>query len=99
MSVEETTEVVPATTRKSTRLICDLCGAKSTDHDSWDKRGDWVFEENTEVTISIDEKSRNPEGGRSDAIHYDCCPACFKAKVVPALEALGLKPREKGFSW
>lgn len=83
--------VIPAqTSRRCVSRTCDLCGKVG-------KGGEWdaaVYEFNeTEITVTIKQKegSRYPEGGTGTEIEIDLCPDCFKAKLVPALQALGAK--------
>jgi hypothetical protein len=94
-------EEVPVLPVKPTRTIetiaCDLCPAvcaKGTDE--WNSDGSY---EHDEVQIQTTHRTRYPEGGSQKGMAFDCCPNCFKTKVQPALEALGLKPREIEISW
>lgn len=85
-----TTETKYEATRRTTVITCDLCQAGAKDG-WWDSDG----YSHDEVQIESSHNTNSPSGGSYEKVIYDCCPACFKAKVVPALEALGLKPREE----
>lgn len=98
MAVEQVTTVVPATTKTTENIVCDLCGAKA-DGDEWDQKDEGWRSEYAEVSIVLARKESAPEFGSTSQTHYDCCPACFETKVMPALEGLGLKPRKTEASW
>lgn len=82
-------------THTETTVVCDLCGAEARDGE-WGNRATAT---RTEVTLSVEEKTQYPDYGFMKGTAYDCCPACFKDKVQPALEALGLKPRATELDW
>jgi hypothetical protein len=68
-------------------LTCDLCGHK-VEGDEWGPSGRFA-EETTEISH---ERSWNRYGeGEWETISADICPECFRGKVVPALEAIGVK--------
>ena len=64
------------------RTICDLCGKNV-------ERRDWY--DHSEVEIEARIGSSFPEGDNRTVYRADVCPACFTAKVIPALEAIGVK--------
>ena len=75
---------VPATTREVfDKTTCDFCGAEVPPR----------RREFREVTLQCDEGSAYPEGGQGEKTIFDCCPACWDGKVLPALRALGATPR------
>lgn len=67
------------------RIACDSCG-RSTDH------ADHMYH-SEEVTISAQIGDAYPEGSQQTAYDVDVCGECFTSKVVPALEAIGIKVR------
>lgn len=76
--------------------VCDLCarrqdhGGRTSVYDlgvNWTRTGHDV----DEVTIGHRWGSHYPEGDFTQAVFTDCCGACFRDKVRPALEALGCK--------
>ena len=76
-------ETLPTTYRRETRCICDMCGEEVVErnHDVMD------------VTVEAKYGERDYYGGgaRGKCWSADICLVCFKDKVVPALEALGVK--------
>ena len=64
---------------------CDRCGKPSGD--------DYAGLDTSFVTIRHEHGTRYPEGGSMEAQVVDCCPACWKAHVLPALRALGFSTR------
>jgi len=82
-----TTRTIEQTSTR-TLVICDGCGAESDD-------GRWDAEPyaHNSVKLSLRAKTYYPEGGGFEGVTFDCCPTCFKAKVAPAIEALGFKKR------
>lgn len=68
------------------KVTCDLCGVTNSGLD-W---GTGAFEKK-EVTINYVFGNDYPEGDFSKIIETNVCPGCFKEKVVPALQAIGLK--------
>jgi hypothetical protein len=66
--------------------LCDLCGRPVT-HDQ-----DPVWGMNN-VTIRACVGEHYPETDMRDVTACDVCATCFAAKVVPALEGLGVKWR------
>lgn len=91
-SVTEKTVVQKST---KTLVVCDLCGEEAPE-------GKWNFTggyEHDAVKLTLRHDTYFPEGGGSNGVTYDCCPKCFREKVAPALEALGLKSREISSDW
>jgi len=86
------TKEVPATTRKVTSYTCDLCGGPSGEDES-DAAGAYRL---AECTIMMKRGSSYPEGGNVNYVELDACTACFLGRIIPALEAIGMKPRKDG---
>ena len=86
-----TKEVVkPATTETRTiKVECDLCKNEI-------KRGWYAV---SEVIIQYEHGTSYPEGGSSEIDKIDMCPECFKNKLLPWLESLGVKPRVEEIDW
>jgi hypothetical protein len=61
-------------------ILCDLCGAD--------------VDYNDNPRIEITRRESYPYNDSPDVTRFDCCGACFDAKVSPALIALGFTPRE-----
>lgn len=72
------------TSTQQTRTTCDVCGKEI-------KQGPW---DGSEITIRAEIGDQYPEGDFREAQGFDCCPACWKTKIRPALEAAGAKFRE-----
>jgi hypothetical protein len=84
------TEAVPATTRKvELASTCDMCSAEI----------DTYGYDVDEVTIKVEEGSRFPEGTNLDITECDLCGECFRTKLVPWLEAQGVKMQKRGLSY
>lgn len=81
---------VPARTEQRSTTQCDLCGAPS----GWFEKSDGAYQV-AEVEIEMVTGARYPECDATTRTIVDCCTACFKAKVIPALVALGFTPREE----
>lgn len=98
MKVYETVEV-PATTREvCTHRSCDLCGITSRGED-W-RGGTYEVNETTvKVEIVGEFGEAYPEGGSKTVYDIDLCPACFRDKLIPALEALGVKVEPREVDW
>ena len=60
-------------------ITCDLCRTRIAS----------AADDQDEVTIE------HVWGASHDVTIFDCCSACFRTRVFPALEALGLKAREE----
>ena len=86
---QQTVERTVVQRSTSTLVICDGCGAESDD-------GRWNPQNfaHDSVKLMSRHKTYYPEGGSTEGVALDCCPKCFAEKVVPALAALGFKPRE-----
>jgi hypothetical protein len=98
MAIEEITVAVPATTKTTTNLVCDLCGAKARGEE-WDVEDEGWRKHYTAVSLTLERREEAAELGSVSRTHYDCCPTCFRGKVTAALEAIGLKPRKVEVSW
>ncbi len=72
--------------QKTTRTVCDFCGESTAPKDFYDR---------SEVELVARIGSSYPEGDNRTVYEIDCCVACFRAKVRPAIEALGVKFRER----
>jgi len=92
MKIEEKIQV-PASERVAFHYVCDKCNKPC--------RGDepTVNYEVAGVEIHVDSGESYPDGACVDRIEFDCCSACFTEHVIPALEALGFKPREEDRGW
>lgn len=64
------------------KTSCDLCGQQIVLRPSYSA---------DEVLISAKEGESYPEGEASETTEADVCLPCWKGKIRPALEALGLK--------
>jgi hypothetical protein len=98
MTLVKRTEEVPAvaaTTREVEECFCDLCSARVYS-ERWDRPGYKI--DNVAIHMETG-SSYGSDGSCIDAIVVDCCEGCFKSKVLPALEAIGFKPREEDRSW
>lgn len=80
-------------TRSEVTITCDLCQATAKDG-NWGRTSGWDAKHD-EVSIERSSHENYPGSGSVEKVIYDCCAACFDSKVRPALEALGLKPREE----
>lgn len=67
------------------RVVCDLCQQPVDRESGWD---------HSEVTIEASLGAIYPETDTRTTKRADCCVGCWEEKVVPALEALGMKFRE-----
>lgn len=90
---------IPARTEKvCVKRTCDCCG-READHPD---RGNWEARTSYDVStveISMEEGSSFPEGAVKERTVFDMCPECFKTKLMPFLESLGMKPRTKDTGW
>lgn len=64
-----------------TKRTCDVCGVVISRS---------LFDA-TEVQVTARTGEQYPECGRGEEYCADICIACFTDKVIPALEAIGLK--------
>ena len=81
-------------------VTCDLCGREG--RSSEDKCGDWNKESYgvSETGLFCEQGSNyGTDGYQTKVTAFDVCHVCFFAKVVPALEALGLKAQNVKRSW
>jgi hypothetical protein len=82
-------KIVQEETVEKRIFICDICKAQ-TELDSvygpqWGNHNDYET-----VRIRYEQTTIGGNDVWGDLIFFDACPRCFKSKVVPALEALGL---------
>lgn len=74
--------------------FCDFCG-ESAEHGSRVSRHSVYYDDST-VTIRGEFGTRYPEDEDCrERLEIDCCPECFKGKVIPAIENLGVKFRRE----
>lgn len=85
-----TIEHVPATTRESHVIKCDLCGI-----DTAEKYGEVA---DTSVRCETGE-SFGSDSANITRLSFDVCVSCFKSKLVPWFAAQGVTPRESDKSW
>ena len=67
-----------------TRATCDFCGGPDVPNNFWDR---------TEIEIHGTVGKVYPESDCRKRTWIDCCADCFEQRVVPAIEALGVKFR------
>lgn len=72
---------------KDSRMLCDGCGL-DVEHK------DHIYHEE-EVEIGARIGDVYPEGSQQTIFEVDVCGVCFLLKVVPALEAAGIKVRSR----
>lgn len=70
-----------------TRVACDICGK--------DVDGGQGYYDRSEVEIQAAIGSVYPETDMRERAWIDCCTACFEERVMPAIEALGVKFRRE----
>lgn len=87
-----TKEVIPEKVWEKEHTTCDLCGNPSGD----DENKSYTVQE---ASIRMEEGFRYPGGSTIEATIADCCTSCFREKVIPALEAIGLRFRKKDMGW
>lgn len=77
-------ETVTITRLKDEEVFCDICGedCNASLRSSYDV---------ARVEIRMEEGSSYPEGLHTETYRPDICLTCGKDKVIPALEALGVK--------
>lgn len=94
-------KVVPSTTRTvCVSQECDLCGRKAQRPDvAWEDSGWCIDETEIEVTVRQKEGSSYPEGGSGTKYIIDLCPACFKNKLIPCLQAMGARIEQMEWDW
>jgi hypothetical protein len=89
---KQRTIAVPAKTSTVEDAFCDLCGAEIL---SRHEQG----HDFAEVDLALRKGDQYPEGTNCTETTFDVCPACFEAKVIPALVAIGLTPVERDRDW
>ena len=87
-------EVPAKTEEREVAVICDSCSKESTQREGW--AGGYNIDE---ITISRNTGSSYPEGGSGEKFVVDLCPDCFKDKLLPALNALGIYGRTDEWDW
>lgn len=93
MSSKIKTIEVPATTRQTQLVTCDICGAERGAI-GWNSSG----YERDEVDVQTTRFTSYPECGRERGERWDFCPSCFKDKVRPLLLTLAA-PRVVESDW
>lgn len=84
----------PATTKEVVDYVaCDFCGGVVPE------RRDGNQQEYERVELEFSEGSVYPSGGSERTTKFDCCAECWKVKILPALSALGAKPRTEDLDW
>jgi len=91
-----TREVKEVETRVVT-VTCDVCGRHSYDRHNWFDPNGWECRV-THTQIKSETGYNRPMDGEIDFLEADICTDCFKNRVVPALEAIGVKFRERHLS-
>jgi hypothetical protein len=88
---KQRTIAVPAKTSTVEDRFCDLCGEPVPNRYG----GGYEYTE-----VKVESGTRWPDGsGDSETTEFDVCPACFEARVIPALVAIGLTPVRKESDW
>lgn len=79
------------------RLTCDLCGAESNSDENWSQD---AYAAAT-TSIHMEERQTNRAGGSgySTETMFHLCPACFRDKLKPWLEAQGARATESRADW
>lgn len=72
---------------------CDLCGRASPTSYDWSPHGDCELSTCIELRDTTS-ATAYPEW-TGTVTKADVCPGCFKEKIIPALEAIGLKFRTR----
>jgi hypothetical protein len=85
--IRGTRTAIPASTRIDRVHLCDFCGEDV-------EKGNGFFAEN-EATVEMFFGDHYPEQDCRDRVSIDVCHVCFRAKVMPAIEALGVKFRTR----
>lgn len=67
-------------------IKCDLCGITTTDLPSWTA----ASQLDTENECVLQMRTGTRERGLVE--NYDCCPACWRDKLVPWLREQGAEP-------
>lgn len=86
--------VVQVPAREEERTVevrCDLCGKRAVAAGVW---ANLPVDEETRIWMQVGVVDRDG-GGYSRTVECDICPACFEAKLVPALQALGVTFSER----
>lgn len=83
----------PAREVEDVALTCDRCGKPCDDREA---RGYNVKEA---VVMAEWGQSYGTDGGSKERIVFDCCVACFKKIVVPAMIDLGFTMRTEETDW
>ena len=82
--------IVPIHTETTTiKVECDLCGKELMD-------GRFNVDD---VTLKLESGSRYPESCDIERTTVDMCGECFKNKLLPWLESLGVKPKVEEIDW
>lgn len=85
--------------RKEKRVTGTICGFCRRDtRNRPDHTGTVNWADNAyniqEVTISLKEGSRYPEGGSGELLRFDVCLSCFQEELIPWFAARGIMPEE-----
>lgn len=97
-------EPVPASTRTVLKkLICDSCKTEASRpaYEDWASSG-WDVQE---TEIAFKSIIKHKEGQSYPGVQYgeqcsvDLCPECFKAKLIPFLESIGVTVEYKEYHY
>lgn len=95
--VKKTKKTITIT--KDYAVVCDLCGdeCKRVQYDNF---SDFSKDDKSVQTTSVNcETGCVDKGGKTEALSYDICPACFKGVLVPWLKSQGAKARKMTSKW
>lgn len=84
MKITKTVEIPAHTKEVADHTVCDFCKKRVP------REGNY---EVAEIEITSNFGSCTPDGGWGTCTEFDCCKACWADKVLPALHALGAKPK------
>jgi hypothetical protein len=79
--------LVPARTEEHVTVLCDFCKERPGDSDTA------FYSARAYVRMVVGHTY--PECDASTTTLVDCCANCFESRVMPAIEALGVKFREE----
>ncbi|MBZ5673680.1 MAG: hypothetical protein LAP61_05480 [Acidobacteriia bacterium] len=86
--------IVQEETAKKSIFMCDICRTETefctVYGPQWGTHNDYEA-----VRIRYEHTTIGGNDVWGDLIFFDVCPRCFKSKVVPTLEALGLVAHKK----
>lgn len=86
---------VPGYTENVSVITCDKCGEPA----GADVKAGERETESTVISTEARYDEKYEHSGEAETVEVDCCAKCFRAHVLPALEALGFKPRTEKRDW